>query len=152
MKALCALPSFRAQKMANTFFQTAETDWLATKEIRFAIVGHSSQVFCRLWISSLTSISAIALEIWDKASLSHSLGVHNFHHTLTNPLISKLSMVKAVWPVNALKTIFSTRNSASTRWEKWFLCAISVRNHLANADQGNSTTSWGSCHLTAFCN
>ena len=62
-------------------------------------VGYLLGVFFRLWISFLVLISTsassyIALETWATASLTQSLWVHD-------PLISELSMVRALWPASA---------------------------------------------------
>ena len=62
-------------------------------------VGYLLGVFFRLWISFLVLISTsassyIALETWTTASLTQSLWVHD-------PLISELSMVRALWPASA---------------------------------------------------
>ena len=64
-------------------------------------VGYLLVVFFRIWIPSLVCISTSAwsyvpLETWAKASLTFLLWVHQLR-----PLISELSMVRALQPANS---------------------------------------------------
>ena len=89
----------------------------------------------------------IAQKTWAKASLIQSVKVHD----LPDPLISKLSIVRGLWPANAP----ADQNLQYRKWcpYKWRglvstpIYARKVRNGPAGADQGHSTASQGSCHV-----
>ena len=86
-------------------------------------LGYFVEVYFRLWIPSFVHISTfawsyIALEIWAKASLTHSLWAHDPNHTHSLASFQWSNSECSAW----LKMAYRSGSGVPTRGEEWFLC------------------------------
>ena len=114
-------------------------------------VGYLLGVFFRLWIPLWVHVSTSA---W---SQHWKLELKSFFDTISlglwpqpHPLISKLSMVRAVRPAHAHWMLPTSPEMMPLQGEgngSWAFCANKVGNSPASADQGFSKARQGSCHV-----